>query len=367
MRDIYFVNLEPEDAEMVAASPTFTQETKEYPKHFQLMTGDTFRAFCDILGSPMPSVKWYKDGHQIREPVKTFADGRSTVEFEVLGTADSGTYSCRATNQAGENVLHFRLDVLMPEGGVPPAVVTDVGPDNATVVMGESISLHCTVRSFEKPRIKWLKRLARQDVHPADTLVLDVENERYSVLGSGHFEANINDNEYINHLIVANADEDDGGLYICLVTNSGFGALTYKPIKLQIVQDDEPQSDHSSFNVIMVSSLSVAVFVLVVIMVVCVVRHASTTVSSDTQSSNGSTGFSFCSVEKPNHPPFLQPHNHSIHPEAVSKHYCVSQLPFQQQRYMFAADEDQYALPFHHQQQPFLVNNAFYTDDRLLK
>ena len=47
----------------------------------------------------------------------------------------------------------------------------------------------------------------------------------------------IQNNEYLNRLVLENVRESDAGMYICFVTNSGFGALTYKSMNLRVVRD----------------------------------------------------------------------------------------------------------------------------------
>ena len=39
---------------------------------------------------------------------------------------------------------------------------------------------------------------------------------------------------YLNKLVIKKATLDDAGMYICFVTNSGFGDLTYKSMTLRV-------------------------------------------------------------------------------------------------------------------------------------
>ena len=39
---------------------------------------------------------------------------------------------------------------------------------------------------------------------------------------------------YLNKLVINKATLDDAGMYICFVTNSGFGDLTYKSMTLRV-------------------------------------------------------------------------------------------------------------------------------------
>lgn len=52
---------------------------------------------------------------------------------------------------------------------------------------------------------------------------------------------NVNsNNEYLNRLVLEDVRESDAGMYICFVTNSGFGALTYKSMNLRVVKGNNP-------------------------------------------------------------------------------------------------------------------------------
>ena len=76
------------------APPVFTHGTKISKRKQVANVGDTFKVSCEALGSPQPEIFWFKDGQHIDEPVH-YKRGKSTVEFAVMGTADSGVYTCR--------------------------------------------------------------------------------------------------------------------------------------------------------------------------------------------------------------------------------------------------------------------------------
>ena len=213
------------------APPVFTHETKISQKFYSKSIGDTFKVSCEALGSPQPELYWFKNGQHISDSVVN-QRGRSTVELHIYGTADSGTYTCRARNLLGEETMNFTLTVEPPQGA-PRAIVTEAGPINTTVTVGDEAVLQCKVKSIDQsPHIKWLKRLEPyENVGPA---TLEVGQERYRVLDTNTFIA-VGDHEYLNKLIIDRTTLEDSGLYICFVTNSGFGALTYKSMTLKVV------------------------------------------------------------------------------------------------------------------------------------
>ena len=161
------------------------------------------------------------------------------------------------------------------------------------------------MKSIAEPHIKWLKRLSAGAPAAADTL--SVGSERYRVLDSAPNSNNVVDNlkansvhktnsgnsEYLNRLVLENVRESDAGMYICFVTNSGFGALTYKSMNLRVVKGKgktakvNPTNDiNRNINsnqeegepldiLIPVICLSVVVFILIVAIMVCVVKNRS--------------------------------------------------------------------------------------------
>lgn len=72
---------------------------------------------CNCLnllpGNPPPEIKWQKDGQLLvpdrRQQITSY--GRFLQIFEAH-VADTGRYSCVASNSAGERRRHFNLNVL---------------------------------------------------------------------------------------------------------------------------------------------------------------------------------------------------------------------------------------------------------------
>ena len=64
---------------------------------------------CEAGGSPMPVIRWFKDGVQLRGPG---AVGSMYVIPE-LGPADRGSYHCEASNGFGDPVKSSEATVLI--------------------------------------------------------------------------------------------------------------------------------------------------------------------------------------------------------------------------------------------------------------
>jgi|FrelakmetLWP11LW_1041352.scaffolds.fasta_scaffold325384_1 hypothetical protein len=70
-----------------------------------------FQLTCEALGSPDPRIEWLKEGQLITDPSKK-VDGQSSVlDLSFLSAADSGSYSCRASNLLGQVDIGFNLEV----------------------------------------------------------------------------------------------------------------------------------------------------------------------------------------------------------------------------------------------------------------
>lgn len=255
------------------AAPVFTQETKMAKRHQVLSVGDSFEVGCEALGSPEPEIFWFKDGQRITESVQ-YHQGRSILEFSILGTADSGVYTCHAKNMIGDKTKNFTL-VVKQTVGTTHAIVTEVGPTNTTVISGGSATLQCKVKSLAKPHVKWLKRLESHELGASNTL--SVGSERYRILDSTDDIPTGND-EYLNRLVLPELEENDSGMYICFVTNSGFGNLTYKSMNLRVLPKSSvttplgPKASSSDPILVVVICLSAAVLSLLVMIIVCVLR-----------------------------------------------------------------------------------------------
>ncbi len=240
------------------APPVFTHDTLSAKRTSVKSAGQTFRASCEALGSPRPEIFWFKDGEHISESVRHDGHGRSTVEFSVLGPADGGVYTCRASNMLGERTVDFALRVRQQGrgaggSGAPAqgAVVVEVGPKEVRAAEGRTVALRCRVTQAQvEPHVKWLKRLdpvaapALLSSPPnsvggfrgggGDGSALSVGQERYRIL-EGNSEVEIGEREYLSTLEIPSVSKEDAGMYICFVTNSGFVKFTYVSMNLVVL------------------------------------------------------------------------------------------------------------------------------------
>lgn len=64
-------------------------------------------------GNPVPEIKWMKDGQLLLldRRHKVISHGRF-LQISGAQISDTGRYSCRASNSAGERSRHYNLNVL---------------------------------------------------------------------------------------------------------------------------------------------------------------------------------------------------------------------------------------------------------------
>ena len=70
---------------------------------------------CVTVGIPKPVITWYKDGRRLlvgqHSNVRSLDDG-AKLQIQSAMLDDSGTYECRAENDAGQDRVHYQLRVL---------------------------------------------------------------------------------------------------------------------------------------------------------------------------------------------------------------------------------------------------------------
>ncbi|XP_051929215.1 hemicentin-1 isoform X1 [Hippocampus zosterae] len=108
---------------------------------------------CDITGSPMPVITWYKDGTLVEASNNIhIVDKGKTLKLLKAATADAGSYTCKALNIAGNTQKDFFVDVL-----VPPTIAGSDSPQDISGILKQEIRLECKVKGVPFPTIQWYK------------------------------------------------------------------------------------------------------------------------------------------------------------------------------------------------------------------
>ncbi|XP_051232997.1 hemicentin-1 isoform X2 [Dicentrarchus labrax] len=188
-------------------------DTKVKEKHNITLT-------CEASGNPVPEIKWLKDGQMLVPDRRhqVLSHGRF-LQISGAQVADTGRYSCLASNSAGDRSRHFNLNVL-----VSPTIAGS-GPDGSaeevTVTLSSPTSLLCEVQSYPPALITWLK-----DGTPFES------SRNVRVLPGGRT------------LQILNAKEEDAGRYTCVATNEAGETLKHYEVKVyvppQINKNDIP-------------------------------------------------------------------------------------------------------------------------------
>uniref|UniRef100_A0A803W8Y0 Hemicentin 1 n=1 Tax=Ficedula albicollis TaxID=59894 RepID=A0A803W8Y0_FICAL len=118
-----------------------------------VLRGGTAALGCVSSGSPVPSVSWLKDGLSL--PLGAhLSSGRQGMVLQVLRAepGDTGTYTCVASNAAGQSSKHFELKVLEP-----PRINGSDEPEELSVIVNNPLELLCISSGIPVPKISWMK------------------------------------------------------------------------------------------------------------------------------------------------------------------------------------------------------------------
>uniref|UniRef100_A0A3Q3K3Y4 Hemicentin 1 n=1 Tax=Monopterus albus TaxID=43700 RepID=A0A3Q3K3Y4_MONAL len=178
-------------------------DTKVKEKHNITLT-------CEASGNPVPEIKWLRDG-QLLVPDKRHQVLSHGHFLYISGAqvADTGRYSCLASNSAGDRSRHFNLNVL-----VSPTIAglgLDSSTEEVTVTLNNPTSLVCEVQSYPPALITWLK----------DGTVFE-SSRSVRVLPGGQT------------LQILNAKEEDAGRYTCVATNEAGETLKHYEVKVYV-------------------------------------------------------------------------------------------------------------------------------------
>uniref|UniRef100_A0A3Q3XGB9 Ig-like domain-containing protein n=1 Tax=Mola mola TaxID=94237 RepID=A0A3Q3XGB9_MOLML len=150
---------------------------------------------CQIIGRPVPDIKWYHAGKEIVESRKyeMSSDGRNhSLSIMTDQQEDEGEYTCKAINDAGEAETTGILVLEAPSSFHPDYPLKET----YYAGLGSTLRIHAVYIGRPQPKIMWL--------HGAKTL----ENTE---------DISIETTEHYTHLIIKNVQHD--GTYRCKVVN----------------------------------------------------------------------------------------------------------------------------------------------------
>uniref|UniRef100_A0AAX7UZ68 Fibroblast growth factor receptor n=1 Tax=Astatotilapia calliptera TaxID=8154 RepID=A0AAX7UZ68_ASTCA len=192
--------------------PYWTHPQRMEKKLYAVPAGNTVKFRCPAMGSPMPSIRWLKNGREFRGEhriggIKLRHQHWSLV-MESVVPSDRGNYTCVVENKYGSISHSYVLDVLERS---PHRPILQAGlPANTTAVVGSDVQFHCKVYSDAQPHIQWLKHIERN-------------GRRYGPDGTPYVQVlktgSLNMSE-VEVLYLSKVTMEDAGEYTCLAGNS---------------------------------------------------------------------------------------------------------------------------------------------------
>uniref|UniRef100_A0A6Q2YHR3 Fibroblast growth factor receptor n=1 Tax=Esox lucius TaxID=8010 RepID=A0A6Q2YHR3_ESOLU len=252
-----------EDNGLEDTGPHWTHTQRMEKKLYAVPAGNTVKFRCPAMGSPLPSIRWLKNGREFRGEhriggIKLRHQHWSLV-MESVVPSDRGNYTCLVENRYGSIAHSYLLDVLERS---PHRPILQAGlPANTTAVVGTDVQFFCKVYSDAQPHIQWLKHIERN-------------GSRYGPDGTPYVQilktGSLNMSE-VEVLHLTKVTMEDAGEYTCLAGNSiGF---SYQSAWLTVLSEedaaDEDLTETRYTDIIIYASGFLALVMAVVIVVLC--------------------------------------------------------------------------------------------------
>ncbi|XP_073456587.1 hemicentin-2 [Aquarana catesbeiana] len=173
-------------------------EEEEVTEHREVVTSNPISLYCDTNAIPPPTLTWYKDGQPITpsDGVLVLLEGR-VLQIPMSRVEHAGKYTCEASNEAGEDRLHYDLVVL-----TPPVILGEMDGliHEVSVIYNQTAELVCEATGSPPPTITWLR----------NGLTLSTGNQ-YEILDEG------------KRLQIHSVQVSDIDSYVCVAENpAGF-------------------------------------------------------------------------------------------------------------------------------------------------
>uniref|UniRef100_A0A673FG64 Fibroblast growth factor receptor n=1 Tax=Sinocyclocheilus rhinocerous TaxID=307959 RepID=A0A673FG64_9TELE len=243
-----------EDNGLDDAAPYWTHTQKMEKKLYAVPAGNTVKFRCPATGSPLPTIRWLKNGREFRGEhriggIKLRHQHWSLV-MESVVPSDRGNYSCVVENKYGSIAHTYLLDVLERS---PHRPILQAGlPKNTTAVVGGDAQFLCKVYSDAQPHIQWLKHI-------------EMNGSRYGHDGIPYVKIV---KVLIEVLYLTNITMEDAGEYTCLAGNS-IGHVDDTNPKMEDVAKEMDLMEAKYTDIIIYASGFLALVMAIVIVVLC--------------------------------------------------------------------------------------------------
>lgn len=176
-------------------APKFTQPLKSV----DVEEGMSATLECEVIGSPVPSITWFKDGERVEDTARyqTRSNGkRATLTVTNATLDDEGDYKCVAENPLGSAFCSCEL--LVNEANAKPEFREKMKPFNA--VEGETTTFSVQVTGNPQPLIDWYRGKEHLE-----------EDERIEMLRNGE--------RGVYSMTIKDTVPEDAGVYKCIARN----------------------------------------------------------------------------------------------------------------------------------------------------
>ena len=145
--------------------PASVDVDAEYKSIVTVKAGDSFNLKAYVAGKPTPDVTWDKEGKEFESGLKRtikMVDGISSVTVKDASRLDSGIYTIKVHNAAGERTIGINVRVLDTPGPCQDALVSDITAESCKLLWkspvldgGEKISGYF-IEKREVSRLAWI-------------------------------------------------------------------------------------------------------------------------------------------------------------------------------------------------------------------
>ncbi|XP_042084322.1 fibroblast growth factor receptor 1-A isoform X3 [Haplochromis burtoni] len=222
----------------------------------------TVKFRCQAMGNPLPSLRWYKNGNELRKDQRIggykIRDHMWSLIMESVVPSDKGNYTCVVENEYGSLRHTYQLDVVERS---PHRPILQAGlPANQTAVVGSNVDFVCRVFSDPQPHIQWLKHIV------INGSKVGPDGLPYArVLKTANVNTTDREMEVLN---LRSVTLEDSGEYTCLAANSI--GVSHHSAWLTVV-DDPPPSPLSSQAYLEIFIYCLGFFIIVVLTATAVI------------------------------------------------------------------------------------------------
>lgn len=199
---------------------TKAPEITSHLRDTQIDEGDRFEFTAYIKGEPIPEIRWFKDGRDVKDNIDyrtTFVNGVATLTIDETFIEDTAVYTVRAQNVAGLAEFSAKLVVKSRsemgremEESFKPRFIRQLR--NITVNEGDETFLDCIIIAVPEPKVVWYKD--EDAIRESEHIELRFEGDHCS-------------------LKVKNTNMSDAGLYTIKATNTVGEATNFCRLTVQ--------------------------------------------------------------------------------------------------------------------------------------